>query len=731
MKYEAKVDLRNANTSHALLAELVGRDKRVLDVGCASGYLGEALKQRGCTVAGVEYDAEAADAAKAVLDQVVVGDIGELDLVAHFGEGSFDAIVFGDVLEHVVDPAAVLRATRPLLAPGGSVVVSIPNVAHGAVRLSLLSGRFEYRPLGLLDETHLRFFTRDTLRDLLDEGGFVAVDMRRTVAGIFDTEVAVRREDFDEHVVEAVEDDPDATTYQFVFRAVPREEAPTARATDKPAPPDTLVVRAPACRIGIWASCPPHDPLSALAMRVTRTELASRLPGASLRVFTARGYLDESPHTGGEPVEPLGELSPERLEELADQLDCLVLAGDAPAEPPGKSLDRGPEERCPVLWSAVTAPAEAAALAAAGDLAYAAVAEAPGAPEVAEAAREAGVLTVPDPLLLAPRALRPDALARRLEFLRIMGWFPHHEEAVVVEVHAGIAGRTDAVAAALRKVSRPGTAVVLVQLDPADVEAGRAADELAAAVPAHRVPAGAVVDDVVAAIANAAVVAASTPPGLSVALAYGRRAAALDLSGSSAVAEMARSLLDADCVVSDAGGLAALGDAGRYGRRPDVVAGLQAALDRHFDRIASIADGAAAARPRVAEIGPTLPPPQYVAALETAHRRMQRSLDAERAAIADHLEGVRTRHQAELDAVRRAVAEVGERLDAERARARTGADEAVALQERLADREREVARLRDVEDRLAGELQALMNTRTMRLVRPLRTVYGTLRRVLR
>jgi hypothetical protein len=596
------------------------------------------------------------------------------------------------------------------------------------VRLSLLSGRFEYRPLGLLDETHLRFFTRDTLQDMLDEGGFVAVDMRRTVAGVFDTEVAVRREDFDEHVVEAVEDDPDATTYQFVFRAVPGDEAPSAPATSEPAPSDSPAVPEAACRVGIWASSPPHDPLAALALRITRAELASRLPDASFRVFTARGYLDESPHTGGEPVEPLGELSPERLEELAGQLDCLVLAGDAPAEPTGRSLDVGPEERCPVLWSAVAAAPEA--LPAAADLAYAAVLETPGTP-VAGDTREAGVTTVPDPLVLAARALRPQALARRLEFLRVMGWFPRHEEAVVVEVDTEMAGRTEAVAAALRKVSRPGTAVVLVQLDPADAEAGRAADELAAAVPAHRVPTGAVVDDIVAAIANAAVVAASTSSGLSLALAYGRRSAAVDLGGRSVVAGMARSLLGADAVVSDAGGLAHLADAECLPSRPEVVAGLQATLDRHFDHIASIADGAAAARPRVAAIGPTLPPPQYVAALETANRRMQVSLDAERAAIAGHLEDMRARHQAELDAVRTSLRDAGEALDGERRRADTSGEEAATLQERLADREREVVRLREVEDRLAGELEALLNTRTLRLVRPLRRVYGALRRRLR
>lgn len=732
MKYEAKVDLRNTNTSHALIVDLVGRDRRVLDVGCASGYVGETLKHRGCTVAGVEYDAEAAQLAKAVLDEVVVGDVGELDLVGHFGRASFDAVVFGDVLEHVVDPVSVLRASRPLLAPGGAVVISIPNVAHGAVRLSLMSGRFEYRPLGLLDDTHLRFFTRDTVDDLLSEAGFVAVDVRRTVAGVFDTEVAVRRQDFDDRVVEAVEDDPDATTYQFVVKAVPVDEAPAgpvpAASPAEPAP------RAPACRVGLWAACDPRDLRAALVLRVTRTELAARIPGVTFRVFTTRGYLDDAPHTGGEPVEPLGELSRERLEELAVQLDCLVVMGELAAERPGPSLDGGAEARCPVLWSAVTGVDELAAGSAAG-LAYASVLD----DRVAAATGAGvGVAAVPDPLLLASRALRPDALARRLEFLKVMAWFPRDTEAVVVEIGPGMAGHEAELTAALRDVAAHGRGVVLVQLDPLDVGAGRVADELATTVPAHRLPAGAVADDVVAATAGATLVVASSPSGLSLALAYDRPLAVMDLQGGSPVAEAARSL-GVEGVLEAPGDLAALAGSATFPSHAGATAELRAALDRHFDRLAAIADGAAAARPRVAEIGPPLPPSQYVAALETAHHRMQQSRDAERTAVADHLAGVRAQHRAEVERVHRELRAAYDDAAAERARLEAGAEAAAEehrhaaqnLAERLADREREVARLRDVEDRLAGELEALRNIRTLRLVQPLRSFYGRIRRLLR
>lgn len=220
-KYDTVVDLADRNNSHTLMVELVGSQKRVLDVGCANGYLAKVLTERGNTVSGVEYDEKAAEQARPFLEQLVVGDLETLDLLTELGPGRFDVVVFGDVLEHLRDPLPVLRQARALLAPGGYVVLSIPNVAHGAVRLSLLRGRFDYGPLGLLDETHIRFFTRDNLKALLHDAGFAATDFLRTTAGLFDTELRVSAGDFPPELVEQVEADPDATTYQFVVRAVP------------------------------------------------------------------------------------------------------------------------------------------------------------------------------------------------------------------------------------------------------------------------------------------------------------------------------------------------------------------------------------------------------------------------------------------------------------------------------------------------------------------------------
>jgi O-antigen biosynthesis protein len=218
-KYETEPVLDDGNTSHALIVDLVGTGKRVLDVGCATGYLAEILARRGCEVAGIEADPDAARRAEEFCEKVLVGDVEEMDLESKLEGETFDVIVFGDVLEHLKDPARALGRLEPFLRDGGYVVASIPNVAHGSVRLALLRGEFRYRRLGLMDDTHLRFFTRQSVERLFEDAGFLITGLMRTVRGIFDTEVEVDREGFSEEVLRAVQQDPEALTYQFVVRA--------------------------------------------------------------------------------------------------------------------------------------------------------------------------------------------------------------------------------------------------------------------------------------------------------------------------------------------------------------------------------------------------------------------------------------------------------------------------------------------------------------------------------
>ena len=209
------------NNSHTLLLDLVGSNRRVLELGCSTGYMTQWLAAAGCDVTGVEVSPEAAEEARQWAQEVVVGDLDSLDLEAQFGDRRFEAVLCGDVLEHLRDPGRVLVAARRLLEPGGVVVASVPNVAHGDVRLELLAGRFEYRNLGLLDDTHVRLFTRDSLQQLLRDSGLVGVDWRTTRRPLGTTELAAAVDAAPPGVREALEADPDAETYQFVVAAVP------------------------------------------------------------------------------------------------------------------------------------------------------------------------------------------------------------------------------------------------------------------------------------------------------------------------------------------------------------------------------------------------------------------------------------------------------------------------------------------------------------------------------
>lgn len=207
------------NTSQALALELVGRNRRVLDVGCATGFLGEALAAQGCTVTGVELDAQAATEARTRLDEVVEADLNVTALAGLFPGRDFDVIVFGDVLEHLMDPDAVLRSAVKLLATGGAVVISIPNVTHGSLRLALLQGRWDYRETGLLDRTHLRFFTRESVLRMVADAGLHVTRLRGTVVDPLGCEVEIDDESLPGSIVDWVRRQPDALTYQFVLRA--------------------------------------------------------------------------------------------------------------------------------------------------------------------------------------------------------------------------------------------------------------------------------------------------------------------------------------------------------------------------------------------------------------------------------------------------------------------------------------------------------------------------------
>jgi 2-polyprenyl-3-methyl-5-hydroxy-6-metoxy-1,4-benzoquinol methylase len=222
LKYDVAID-PTTETSHTRVCRLVGHGVKVLDLGCATGRLAELLVAQGCTVTGVELDPEAAKLAERHCEKVVVANL-ETDLSTLDDLGTFDVIVAADVLEHVTDPLRVLEAAGRLLAHHGYLVTSIPNIAHGSVRLALLAGKFPYSDLGLLDSTHLRFYTRSTMVSMLADGGFQVAYVEDQLLDPEQGEVLrdIDLEGLPPEARAAVRQDDDSAVYQFVAVSSPR-----------------------------------------------------------------------------------------------------------------------------------------------------------------------------------------------------------------------------------------------------------------------------------------------------------------------------------------------------------------------------------------------------------------------------------------------------------------------------------------------------------------------------
>ena len=220
------IDLTDDNSAHAALIHLVGQDRRVFEVGPGWGHVTRALKERGCHVTCIELNAEMAAVTERFSDRMIVGNIETADLRQELPSQRFDVVTFGDVLEHLRNPVAVLRQVKPLLTASGCVVASIPNISHRSVLYALLLGEFPYSDDGLLDRTHLRFFTRRTLEAMFREAGFrISALVRILNDSFYVSTKPVPRNSLDrlrlkvfKTVLKALSH-KDALTFQFVVRA--------------------------------------------------------------------------------------------------------------------------------------------------------------------------------------------------------------------------------------------------------------------------------------------------------------------------------------------------------------------------------------------------------------------------------------------------------------------------------------------------------------------------------
>lgn len=204
------------------IASLIKPGQSILDLGMGTGALGQFLTQRfSVLVDGVTINPEEADAAKAFYRQIRICDLDTAILSSLFANDLYDAIVCADVLEHLKAPENLLAQCRTLLKLGGQLITSVPNVGYCGLIADLVQGEFLYRSEGLLDRTHLRFFTRQSLMRFFQDNGWMPNETRSIERALVDSEFEVQFDSLPPAVARYFLAMPDALTYQFVTTLSP------------------------------------------------------------------------------------------------------------------------------------------------------------------------------------------------------------------------------------------------------------------------------------------------------------------------------------------------------------------------------------------------------------------------------------------------------------------------------------------------------------------------------
>jgi 2-polyprenyl-3-methyl-5-hydroxy-6-metoxy-1,4-benzoquinol methylase len=174
--YSRAVEKSGLSLTHLTALSLVPSDATVLEIGPASGYMTQALGARGCTVDAIEIDPSDGERARPFCRHLVVGSAEDQTTYEQLA-GPYRIALMADVLEHLRSPELALREVRRRLATDGEAIVSLPNIAYWRMRVDLLRGRFQYKDYGLLDRTHLRFYTRATAEKLFRDQGFEVMEV--------------------------------------------------------------------------------------------------------------------------------------------------------------------------------------------------------------------------------------------------------------------------------------------------------------------------------------------------------------------------------------------------------------------------------------------------------------------------------------------------------------------------------------------------------------------------
>lgn len=222
-KYDEPLDLSSEN-SLSLIIEQIAPNSTILEFGPAMGrmtkYLTNNLK---CDVYIVEIDKDAFNYVLPFAEDGVLGDIEEYGWIDKFNDIKFDYIIFADVLEHLLHPVRVVETAARLLKENGRMMVSVPNIAYNAVIIDLINNKFEYKNTGLLDSTHLRFFTYDTLNPFFEKAGMIVEKEKVVHLNIEHSGFGNGYELIPKEQAQFLKNREFADAYQYVFTVIKRD----------------------------------------------------------------------------------------------------------------------------------------------------------------------------------------------------------------------------------------------------------------------------------------------------------------------------------------------------------------------------------------------------------------------------------------------------------------------------------------------------------------------------
>jgi len=221
--YKVDLSLSDRNDVRVIAHDYIGENNNVLDVGCACGDFGKLLLDKNCNVYGMEYDKESVAIASAT---DAYKTIHQIDLNCFNGNeyeqyySFFDSIVFLDILEHLVNPERALTYFTKFLKEDGNLIISLPNVSFCDIKLGLLNNEFTYSDTGILDKTHLKFYTHKSIAEMLSRLGFEICDCKPKVAFFSQNGVKMPMP-----IMHYIKKDPHSFVYQYVIKVKPSDKS--------------------------------------------------------------------------------------------------------------------------------------------------------------------------------------------------------------------------------------------------------------------------------------------------------------------------------------------------------------------------------------------------------------------------------------------------------------------------------------------------------------------------